>query len=114
MYAFVLGIFVFSLTLCDWEEGWGRQSYCYLGPCIQKVVWIPAVPFSFDNTPYYCIYFKIKIWCLVYNKYIYASLGFMIIISSICGVLVLTSYSLMLRSMIFLPFNTISFTIIYT
>ena len=50
---------------------------------------------------------------LVYNRYTYAFLGFKVIISSIYEVLVRTSSYSMLKSMIFVRFNTNIITILY-
>ena len=50
---------------------------------------------------------------LVYNIYTYVSLSFKVIISSIYEVLVHTSSYSMLKSMIFLTFNTNIITILY-
>ena len=50
---------------------------------------------------------------LVYNRYTYAFLGFKVIISSIYEVLVRTSSYSMLKSMIFVIFNTNIVAILY-
>ena len=50
---------------------------------------------------------------LVYNRYTYAFLGFKVIILSIYEVLVRTSSYSMLKSMIFVRFNTNIITILY-
>ena len=59
----------------------------------------------------YGVYFNLKM--LVYNRYTYVSLGFKFIIYYIYEFPVHTSYSSMLKSIIFVPFNTNIITILY-
>ena len=48
--------------------GWGGVSYCYLGPCIQKIVYIPVVtifpPISHDFF-YNIKYSLLKLFCTI-------------------------------------------------
>ena len=59
----------------------------------------------------YGVFLSLKM--LVYNRYTYASLSFKVIISYIYEVLVHTSSYSMMKSMIFVPFNTNIITILY-
>ena len=59
----------------------------------------------------YGVFLSLKM--LVYNIYTYASLSFKVIISSIYEVLIYTSSYSMLKSMIFLIFNTNIIRILY-
>ena len=85
----------------------------------QMVVWIPAVTIV-PPIPHIILFTSILKYgvlkilkMLVYNIYIYISLGFKVIISSIYEVLVHAPSSSMLRSMIFLTFNKNIVTVLY-
>ena len=48
--------------------GGGGVSYCYLGPCIQKVVWIPVVPIFPPISHDFCYNIKyslLKLFCTI-------------------------------------------------
>ena len=57
--------------LLFWEYiffGGGGVSYCYLGPCIQKVVWIPVVPIFPPISHDFCYnikYSPLKLFCTI-------------------------------------------------
>ena len=65
----------------------------------------------FTSNLKYGVFLSLKM--LVYNRYTYASLSFKVIISYIYEVLVHTSSYSILKSMIFVPFNTNIITILY-
>ena len=97
---------------CEGGGGDGREEGGVIilppGTPYSKVCLDPCSSYFFTNIPYCFIYFKIKIWSfkkslniLVYKRYAYASLGFKVILYSIYEVLVHTSYSSMLKFMIY-------------
>ena len=73
MYKYKYLVVKIYLNFCFffWEYiyfGWGGVSYFYLGPSIQKVVWIPVVPIflPISHNFYYNIkYSLLKLFCTI-------------------------------------------------
>ena len=75
-YTFIVVKLYLNLCFCSGNIFYlvwgGGVSYCYLGPCVQKVVWIPVVPIFppiYHNFCYNMKYSLLKLFCTILRLY---------------------------------------------